>query len=148
MYEIFKIANLHAFHVWEKRILSCNDTTYFLHFFFFCSFYNPIFSTPVTSSNPATKIRYLRSSTFYREPIWFRTSGYNWRTRSSVRFCSGLQVTTTWFDFLVLSLVVSFLPHDEKTFQGVICLLINIMIGWIGDWSNDDTTHKDKETTG
>jgi len=38
MYEIFKIANLHAFHVWEKPILSCNDTTYFLHFFFFVPF--------------------------------------------------------------------------------------------------------------
>jgi len=51
MYKILNIANFHAFHVWGKRILSCNDTTFFLHFFPFVAFATQLFSTPVTSSN-------------------------------------------------------------------------------------------------
>jgi len=29
MYKIFKHPNFHVSHVWGKRILSCNDTTFF-----------------------------------------------------------------------------------------------------------------------
>jgi len=43
MYKIFNIANFHVFHVWGKRILSCNDTTLFLHFFSFFWFCNATF---------------------------------------------------------------------------------------------------------
>jgi len=38
--QFLNIANFHAFHVCGKRILSCNDTTFFLHFFscfYFCN---------------------------------------------------------------------------------------------------------------
>jgi len=37
------IANLHAFHVWGKCILSCNDTTFILHFYSFFCFCNATF---------------------------------------------------------------------------------------------------------
>jgi len=38
--KFLNITNFHSFHVSEKRILSCNDTSFFLHFF---SFYNTTF---------------------------------------------------------------------------------------------------------
>jgi len=43
------IANFHAFYVWGKRILSCNDT--FFHNFFSFAFAMQVFSTLVTLSN-------------------------------------------------------------------------------------------------
>jgi len=33
--KFLNIGNFHAFHVWGKRILSCSDTTFILHFFIF-----------------------------------------------------------------------------------------------------------------
>jgi len=51
MYKSLNIANFHAFHVLGKRILSCNDTTFFLHFFPFFASAAQLFSTPVMSSN-------------------------------------------------------------------------------------------------
>jgi len=47
--KILSIANFHVFHVWEKRILSCNDTTFFLHFSSFFAFAMQLFPTPVAS---------------------------------------------------------------------------------------------------
>jgi len=51
MYKILNIANFHAFHVWWKHILSCNDTVFFLHFLPFFACATQVFSTPVTPSN-------------------------------------------------------------------------------------------------
>jgi len=51
MYEIFNITNFHAFQVWCKRILSCNDTKFYFAFFRFFAFAMQLFSIPVTSSN-------------------------------------------------------------------------------------------------
>jgi len=43
---------VHAFHVvWGKCILSCNDTTFILHFFPFFAIAKQLFSTPVMSLN-------------------------------------------------------------------------------------------------
>jgi len=68
--KFLNIANFHAFYVWGKRILSCNDTTFFLHFFsFFFAFATQLFSTSVTSLD-LRKLRYLRSSGFYRAPLF------------------------------------------------------------------------------
>ena len=71
MYKIFKHRKLPCIPCSGKRILSCNDTTFFLHFF---SFYNAIFfhSGYVIDQTSATKLRYWRSSAFYREP-WLAT---------------------------------------------------------------------------
>jgi len=38
--KFFNIANIHAFHIWRKRIKCCNDITFFLYFF---CFYNVTF---------------------------------------------------------------------------------------------------------
>jgi len=51
MYTILNIANIHVFHVWVKRILSCNDTTFFLNYFYFFWFCKATFSTSGTTSN-------------------------------------------------------------------------------------------------
>jgi len=47
--KFLNIANFYAFYVWGKRIISCNDPTFLLHFFF--DFATQLFSTLVTSSN-------------------------------------------------------------------------------------------------
>jgi len=71
-------ANFHAFHVWGKRILSCNDTTVFLHSFFlflllqrnlFHSSYvikppqpsSPIIGAPPFTGNHQLAIAYTRT---------------------------------------------------------------------------------------
>jgi len=41
--KFLNIANFLAFHVWGKRILSNNDTTFFLHLFFLFCFCNATF---------------------------------------------------------------------------------------------------------
>jgi len=64
------MANFHVFHVWEKGMLSCYDTTFFLHFFPFFDFATQLFSIPVTSSNLRSQApRFLRSSAFYTQPL-------------------------------------------------------------------------------
>ena len=55
--KFLNIANFHAFHFWRKRILSCNDKTFFLHFsslFCFCNvtfFYSSYIITPPQPSS-------------------------------------------------------------------------------------------------
>ena len=69
--KLLNIANFHAFHVWWKRILSCNDTTFFLHFFHFFAFATQLISTPVKSSNLRnqpplyTELRFLQGTLGY-----------------------------------------------------------------------------------
>jgi len=41
--KFLNITNFHVFNVWVKRILSCNDTTFFLHYFSFFCFCNATF---------------------------------------------------------------------------------------------------------
>ena len=68
--KFLNIANFHAFHVWGIRILSCNDATFFLHFFSFFDFAKQLFSTPYTSSNLRnqaplfTELRLLQATQF------------------------------------------------------------------------------------
>jgi len=73
------IANSHAFYVWEKRILSYNDITFFLHFFRFFAFATPLLSTPVRHQTSATKLRYLQSSAFYKAPKLIIYTSYIWQ---------------------------------------------------------------------
>jgi len=70
MYEILNIANFHAFHVWVKCILSCNDTTFFFHFFPCIAFVTQLFSTLVMSPNLRNQalLFNLQSSAFCRAP--------------------------------------------------------------------------------
>jgi len=71
------IANFHVFHVWGKRILSCNDATFSLNYFSFFYFATQLFfPLRLRHQTSATKLRYLRSSAFYRkhwngiEKVW------------------------------------------------------------------------------
>ena len=41
--KFLNIANFHVFYVWRRRILSCNDATFLLHFFSFFWFCNATF---------------------------------------------------------------------------------------------------------
>jgi len=41
--KFLNIAKFHALHVWGKRILNCNDTTFIFHFFSFFCFCNATF---------------------------------------------------------------------------------------------------------
>jgi len=62
-------ANFHAFHVWGKRILSCNDTTVFLHsFFLFLLLQRNLFHSSYVIKPPQPSSPINRSSAFYREP--------------------------------------------------------------------------------
>jgi len=67
--KFLNIANFHVFHVWGKRILSCNDTTDFsLTIFPFFDFTTQLFPLRLRHQTSATKLRYLRSSAFNRQP--------------------------------------------------------------------------------
>jgi len=75
--KFLNIANFHVFHVWGKRILSCNDTTFFLHFFSFFDFAMQLFFIPVRSSNLHnqallfTELRFLQATLYlqgYQSP--------------------------------------------------------------------------------
>jgi len=68
--KFLNIANIHALDVWGKHIFICSNKVFFLCFFSIYSICNATFSTPVTSSKPATKLRYLRSSAFYSAPAF------------------------------------------------------------------------------
>ena len=72
MYRIFKIANFHVFHVWGKRILCCNDTTFLLFLILQRNFF-PLRSRHQTSE---TKLRYSQSSAFYRQPKERQNEGH------------------------------------------------------------------------
>jgi len=73
--KFLNIANYHVFHVWGKRILSCNDTTFILHFFSFFCFATQLFATPVTSLNLRiqaplfTELRLLQATVFTEQKV-------------------------------------------------------------------------------
>jgi len=82
--KFLNIANFHVFHVWAKRILSCNDTTYFLHFFSFCN--ATFFHSGYVIKPPQP------SSAFYRQPailpaVWVSVN-------SALTICFGSAIPT------------------------------------------------------
>jgi len=74
MYKIFKHRKLPCIPCLGKRILSCNDTTFFFTFFPFFAFAMQVFLLRLRHQTSVTKLCYLRSSTFYRAPFDVLTS--------------------------------------------------------------------------
>jgi len=68
MHKIFKHRKLPRIPCLGKRILSCNDTTFVLHFFPFVAFTRQFFPLRLRHQTSATKLCYLRSSGFYKAP--------------------------------------------------------------------------------
>ena len=88
IYKILNIANFHAFHVWGKRILSCNDTTFILHFFSFCNatfFHSGYVIKPPQPSS--TELRLLQATNYWLRYCPAGTS-YEWTSPYEFRFHS------------------------------------------------------------
>jgi len=71
--KFLNIANIHAFYVRGKCILSYNDTAFFLHFFRFLLLQRNFYPLWLHRQTSATKLCYLQSSAFYRaqKNSWF-----------------------------------------------------------------------------
>jgi len=76
MNKILNITNIHALDVWGKRIWICTNKIFFLCFFSVYSFRYATLSLPfrLRHQTSATRLRYLRSFAFYRQPFDFSTS--------------------------------------------------------------------------
>jgi len=71
--KFLNIAIIHVFHIWEKRILSCNNTTFFLQLFNFFPFFDfamerNFFPLRLRHQTSANNLRSVRSSAFCRQP--------------------------------------------------------------------------------
>ena len=122
--KFLNIANIHVLDVWGKRIFICNDKIFFLCFFLFILFATQLFSTPVKSSDLATKLRYLRSSAFYRQPL---RNGYFLR----VSQCSRLISKIWWFYvenavyFLSVNSIEKILSREMKLINSCLCPMLS-----------------------
>jgi len=82
--ECIKFLNIANFHVWEKRILTCNDSIqhFSFTFFLFLILQSNFFPLRLHHQTSATKLRYLRSSPFYRQPIFIPKKERKWRKQT------------------------------------------------------------------
>jgi len=67
--KFLNIANFHVFYVWGRRILSCNDNIFPSIFFLFLILQRNFFPLRLRHQTSASKLRYIRSSGIYRQPI-------------------------------------------------------------------------------